>query len=172
MEQDAKRATPERRARTSLRDEYFSNGRARSRHAPEQRSARPSGATHPDPRRCRGFCLLVCWSLYHLVQPGRARRVAIVGVDHNGRTTEHWRQSPTIMIPAPAGIDTLARLAMADPAHPLYGREFAAHPHQPDVAVDPGTETYAALERPINQGSPRTAIAPLTRLHQSIEVAL
>jgi glucose-6-phosphate 1-dehydrogenase len=52
---------------------------------------------------------LVVPALYHLVQAGRLpEEFAVIGVDHNDRTTEQWRQSLTMMMQAPPGIDAQA----------------------------------------------------------------
>ena len=49
---------------------------------------------------------LVVPALYHLVQAGRLPdEFAVIGLDHNDRTTEQWRQSLTMMMQAPPGID-------------------------------------------------------------------
>ena len=52
---------------------------------------------------------LVVPALYHLVQAGRLPdEFAVIGLDHNDRTTEQWRQSLTMMMQAPPGIDAQA----------------------------------------------------------------
>jgi glucose-6-phosphate 1-dehydrogenase len=52
---------------------------------------------------------LVVPALYHLVQASRLPDgFAIIGIDHHDRTTEQWRQSLTMMMPASAGIDAQA----------------------------------------------------------------
>jgi glucose-6-phosphate 1-dehydrogenase len=52
---------------------------------------------------------LVVPALYHLVKAGRLPdEFAVVGVDHHDRTTEQWRQSLTMMMQGPAGIDVPA----------------------------------------------------------------
>ena len=73
---------------------------------------------------------LVVPALYNLVQ---ARKLpdefAIIGVDHNDRTTEQWRQSLTEMMQAftRAGRDRRAGMVMAHPSHALYAwRLYAA----------------------------------------------
>ena len=49
---------------------------------------------------------LVVPALYHLVQAGRLPdEFAVIGLDHNDRTTEQWHQSLTMMMQAPPGID-------------------------------------------------------------------
>ncbi len=52
---------------------------------------------------------LVVPALYHLVQAGRLPdEFAVIGLDHNDRTTEQWHQSLTMMMQAPPGIDAQA----------------------------------------------------------------
>src|SRR5260370_8986058 len=55
---------------------------------------------------------LVVPALYHLVQAGKLPDAfAVIGLDHNDRTTEQWRQSLSKMMQAftqPAGIDAQA----------------------------------------------------------------
>jgi glucose-6-phosphate 1-dehydrogenase len=68
---------------------------------------------------------LVVPALYHLVQAGKlADEFAVIGVDHNDRTTEQWRQSLTEMMQAftpAAGIDTEAWSWLTHRMHYMRG---------------------------------------------------
>ena len=72
---------------------------------------------------------LVVPALYNLAQ---ARKLpdefAVIGVDHNDRTTEQWRQSLTEMMQAStrSGRDRRAGMVMAHPSHALHARRLYA----------------------------------------------
>ncbi len=78
---------------------------------------------------------LVVPALYHLVQAGKlADEFAVIGVDHNDRTTEQWRQSLTTMMEAftqAAGIDAQAWSWLTQRMHYMPGdftqRETFSH---------------------------------------------
>lgn len=86
----------------------------RSRPKPRRaaaRSVQPSGVSRPgDPRCWRGFVQASGGSGALSLRTSRQApdEFAIVGVDHNGRTTVQWRLSLTIMMPVLAGIGALA----------------------------------------------------------------
>ena len=73
---------------------------------------------------------LVVPALYNLVRAGKLPDgFAVIGVDHNDRTTEGWRQNLTEMMQASHARaraaernDRRAGLVMADPSHALHSR--------------------------------------------------
>ena len=75
---------------------------------------------------------LVVPALYHLVQAGRLpEEFAVIGVDHNDRTTEQWRQSLTMMMQAPPGTDAQAWSWLTQRIHYMRG-DFT----QPETFTD------------------------------------
>jgi len=68
---------------------------------------------------------LVVPALYHLVQAGKLpHEFAVIGVDHNHRTTDEWRQSLSEMMQAftrAAGIDAQALSWLTDRMHYMAG---------------------------------------------------